>query len=277
MRLARDPGEVHAGSLLRGPIMGDVVRVLSKEGIERFRAYLADVRAGSRSDPPREILNDESCSAKLPDHVEVESRVFKKRLDAARYLHDVLQPLGHSTVDQNVGLWSWLSLYYFDQVCPVISRGIRLPGQDYRHILDLDYRRFYRHLLAGPYTVFQLHGGKAPILLCNTLPRISKFYEQLSARQGFITNKGVIEAANLLYYDLASGKPRRGASSAKRLPGTLLRFIDVVQQLDLTYDLYGMNGEEILALLPSEFNAWKRSEKGKTERRHSLGQQRRRG
>jgi hypothetical protein len=40
-------------------------------------------------------------------------------------------------------------------------------------------------------------------------------------------------------------------------PGTLLRFIDVVQQLDLNFDLYSMNAEALIGLLPSEFDAWK--------------------
>jgi hypothetical protein len=30
-----------------------------------------------------------------------------------------------------------------------------------------------------------------------------------------------------------------------------------VQQLDFNYDLYGMRAEEILRLLPPEFDAWK--------------------
>jgi len=40
-------------------------------------------------------------------------------------------------------------------------------------------------------------------------------------------------------------------------PGTLYRFIDVVQQLGLTYDLYSMTGDQILQLLPSEFDRWR--------------------
>jgi hypothetical protein len=47
----------------------------------------------------------------------------------------------------------------------------------------------------------------------------------------------------------------------KNSPGTLLRFINIIQQLDLTYDLYSLGGEEILALLPPEFDKWKNSQK----------------
>jgi hypothetical protein len=40
-------------------------------------------------------------------------------------------------------------------------------------------------------------------------------------------------------------------------PGSLYRFVDVIQQLDVTYDLYSISGPEIISLLPGEFNHWK--------------------
>jgi hypothetical protein len=62
-----------------------------------------------------------------------------------------------------------------------------------------------------------------------------------------------------MYYDPGKANAKRGAYSSKRKPGTLLRFIDVVQQLDLTYDLYGMAGDQVLDLLPQEFDDWRNS------------------
>ena len=66
-----------------------------------------------------------------------------------------------------------------------------------------------------------------------------------------------MEAATLLYLRNRKGKPKSGAISRKR-PGTLFRFIDVIQQLDLNYDLYSMTGQEVLQLLPAEFDSWKK-------------------
>ena len=237
--------------------MGDLVRILNDEGIRKFRQYLEDLREGSASAPPRDILTDAWCSAKLTINIEIENKTFSNRMEAAKYLYEILRPLGHSKMDQNVGLWSWLSLYYFDQVCPPIAGGKRRPGHISRHILDLDSRRYYRHLLAGPVNVFKLHGNKALLLLGNPVHRPTKFFEEFSSRQVFITNSGVIEAANLLYYDYQKNIAKRGAAVTTRKAGTVHRFIDVIQQLDLNYDLYSMNGEEILGLLPPEFNKWK--------------------
>jgi hypothetical protein len=237
--------------------MGDRARVLNNHGIEKFREYLTGLQDGSKRPPSTELLGSTTFSSEFKGEIEIESLLFNSKLEMAKYLYEKLQVVPPSHVDQNVGLWSWLSLYYFDQICPVNKSGRRIPGRDCRHILDLDYRRYYYHLLVGPYNVYRLHGEKVPLLLSGPLYETRRYYLELSARQGFITNRGIIEAANLLYFDSASGKPKRGPAVTTRKPGALIRFIDVVQQLDLTHDLYSMTGDEVLALLPSEFDEWR--------------------
>lgn len=244
--------------------MGDSVRTLNEKGIQTFKEYLAELRIGLASSLPVELLEDPGYTAKMKGGLEVEKLTFDSKLDMAQYLFETFQNLPSSQIDQNIGLWSWLSLYYFDQVCPANTAGKKDPGQDCRHILDLDFRRYYRHLLIGPYNTYRLHGERVSLLLYGPLDRINKFYEELSSRQSFFTNKGVIEAANLLYYDPRRKGPKSGAGGATRKPGTLLRFIDVIQQLDLTYDLYSMTGVEVLSLLPSEFDEWVQKERLKS-------------
>jgi len=38
----------------------------------------------------------------------------------------------------------------------------------------------------------------------------------------------------------------------------LRRFVDVLQQLDVNYDLYSMSAEAIVGLLPDEFDKWRK-------------------
>ncbi len=237
--------------------MGDKIRLLKEIGIQKFREYLAEIRNGSTREPPVELLTDALCSSMVTGGLEVENCSFNSKLEIAKYLFEKFQALPQLHLERNVGLWSWLSLYYFEQLCPANNSGGRNPGQDSRHIFDLDYRLYRYHLLFGPYHIFRLYGERAPLLLSGPLYETSKYYLELSARQGFITNKGVIEAASLLYFDPVSRKAKRGAAVTTRKPGTLIRFIDVVQQLDLTYDLYSITGEEVLGLLPSEFDEWR--------------------
>jgi len=237
--------------------MGTPLHLLNEKGIAKFKEYLQELREGSTREPPYELLTDPWYSSKMPGGIEVEKIIFQSKKEAAKYFFEKLHFFPHSQIDRNVGLWSWFSLYYFEQVCPKNNIGRRIPGHNSRYILDLDYRRYYRHLLIGPYYVYRLHGWPVSILLYGPLHKTSKYYEELLSRQEFITNKGVIEAANKLYFDNAGGKQKRGSSTIKG-PGALLRFIDVIKQLDLTYDLYSMTGEEIVALLPPEFDEWRK-------------------
>lgn len=41
-------------------------------------------------------------------------------------------------------------------------------------------------------------------------------------------------------------------------PGSLRRFIAVLSQLDLTYDLFGVSGKDIVSILPPEFDQWRK-------------------
>jgi hypothetical protein len=238
--------------------MGDLVRTLTEEGIRSFREYLASLRAGADGKPPRALLTDSYGSSKPQMNIEIEKRQLITRRIAGGYLYEKLRPLSTLRIDSNVFLWSWLSLYYFDELCPVRKDGSRRVAEDCRYILDLDYRLYYRHLLLGPYTVYRLYGESIPLLLWEGVEQMGEAYRELSCRQNLLSNRGVIEAANGLYYDEKKGQLKRGAAVKTSKAGSLRRFIDVVQQLDLTYDLHSMTGEQVLNLLPQEFDEWRR-------------------
>ena len=237
--------------------MGRLVRILNENGIEKFREYLDALRSGSIQSPPKDLLEDAWSSAKLYVEIEIENTSFQNRLEAGRYFNNVFQTLDHAKLERNVGLWSWMSLYYFDLLAPPKGNAKRRPGLNYRFILSTDPRLYYRHLLFGTYIAYKTHGEKAPLLLYSPLSQTNKFHLELFARQEFITNTEIIAAANYLYFDKRRNMPKKGAAAAARKPGTLFRFIDIMHQLDLTHDLYSMSKEEILELLPPEFDEWK--------------------
>jgi hypothetical protein len=239
------------------------LRKFTDEGIEQFRRHLADLRQGATSPPPFNLLTDPVASKPVNEQIQIENREFATRLEMAQYLDEALAEIESDSIETDVYLWSWLSLYYFDQVSPVQKNGHRKPGRDYRHILEPGYRYGHNHLLAGAYLVYTVYGLNDDLskLLLYTAPSIeSTFHHQLAQRQSIITNKNLMKAAHLLYTSKLEGKPKFGAL-AKNKAGTVYRFIDVIQQLDLNYDLYSMTGEEVLQLLPPEFDKWK----GQTE------------
>jgi hypothetical protein len=77
-----------------------------------------------------------------------------------------------------------------------------------------------------------------------------------AARQELITNPAVVAAATRLYYDPTKGRLKRAGTVGA--PGTVRRFAEVLMQLDVVWDLYQMSPEELIAMLPPEFDRFRR-------------------
>ena len=237
------------------------LRKFTDQGLERFRGYLHALSEGSVESPPLNLLTDPEFSRQAAGQARIDQRQFGSGLELASYLDHVLAGYPHwpGTVAADTHLWSWMSLFYFDQVCPVSDNGKRKPGRDYRHILEPGYPNGHMHLLAGAYLVYTVYGWGAALsklLLHGPISMESQLHHQIATRQSFITNRGIMEALHILYFDKSKNKPKRGPLMNRSAPGSLYRFIDVIQQLDVTYDLYSMSGAEITDILPAEFSRW---------------------
>ena len=83
--------------------------------------------------------------------------------------------------------------------------------------------------------------------------------EQVASRQEYISCHPVLETLDRLYYveEGGLGRIKRGATDRTR-DGSLRRFVAFLQQIDATYNLYGLTCEKILDLLPPEFDDWLR-------------------
>jgi hypothetical protein len=230
------------------------LRSLNARGIEEFRGFLQQIRDGAEFRANPAILYIDDYSPRLTRTIEVEPRAFPNKYAAAEYLTAALAGLPAAAED--VGLWSWLALFYFDQLSPVDADGKRRPREDYHYIPSSDGWQRDRHLLAGPFKLFAMHRENARLLLHPPVHQHGAFIYDLGFRRDLITNRGLIEAIDLLYWDAKRNRPKRGATTTSR-PGNLRRLITVVQQLDFNYDLYGMNAAEILKLLPPEFDGWR--------------------
>jgi hypothetical protein len=198
----------------------------------------------------------------MEPEVEIEQRCFTNRLEAAEYLNQLLGNAGFAAVECDRGLWAWLALFYFDQLCPLDSTGARKPGERARWIPAIgDFRKYYRHLLAGPYRIFRAHRempARALALLCTSISKPGDIVEQLASRQEVVTNAAVMQVATALYVDAATKQPKRGA--AGRGPGSARRLADVLSQFDATWDLYSLQASKLLAVLPGEFDRFRPSE-----------------
>ena len=91
----------------------------------------------------------------------------------------------------------------------------------------------------------------------NPLRRHGDILEQLGGTQSIIRSRPVIAEACRLYSDPLSGRPRKGA--AGKGGGSIRRFARVLRQLDLTFDPELMPAGGLSAVLPVEFDGWRRS------------------
>lgn len=119
-----------------------------------------------------------------------------------------------------------------------------------------NWKSYYRHLIATPVRLYAELGDLSKFYLFNPPYQFGELEEQFLSRQEIATNKGIIEAAIVLYWDEENKNIKRGARN-KSGPGIIRRFTkNIIPQFQMTYDLNSMSGEEILNLLPSEFNIW---------------------
>lgn len=188
-----------------------------------------------------------------------ETRIFSTKMEMGEYLIQCFERagVGRSSVIGNYGLWTWLAYLWFEQLSPVMN-GARKLRETAKYICSSHYTDYYRHFIAAPYYIYALNGEEnSRLFLYNPVYEHNDFIEQLASRQNIISHRNLVDVAHRLYWDASSNCPRRGAQTRNRV-GNHRRLVKIFAQLELTYDIYSMEAEEILNLLPEEFNSWKR-------------------
>lgn len=231
---------------------------LTREGISRYQEFL-DSQSSDQPQPfDRTTLVDKRYAESVGASQSIrEDCNFENRFEAAVEISEILKTANLSDATYDRGLWSWLSWYWFESLCSAGRDGRRKPGDASRWILDLEWNRYYRHLLAGPWWIYRQHADdpqRALGILCTPVSSPGEVVEQMASRQEFVTNPGLIEMVTLVAYDTRDKKHKRGI--AGKGPGSARRLADVLNQLDLVWDLYSMSATELLELLPKEFSRY---------------------
>ena len=235
------------------------LRRFNESGLAEFREQLLAMKSDPTREPPWHLLEDARFTAPAAVGADVERKAFTTRMEAAVAMNGLLGDRPPTATDRDAGLWSWLALFYFDSICPPDEEGRRKVGAAHRYILEgVNHKTYYRHLLLGPYLILRAHRDepeRAIVLLCQPPDAPGDIVEQLASRQEIVTNPVVIRVATELYYDRATGTPKRGASSKNR--GSARRLAEVTDQFDVTWDLFAVPWHSLLAKLPAEFNRFR--------------------
>lgn len=234
------------------------VRALNEKGIQQFREFILELTDHPGTPVPESLLTDPGTSHELDFDVELEDRKFDSRFEMAEYLVNQLAGTSVQAYLGDGGLWSWLGLYWFSQLCPADEHGYRNPSKPYNYILSSNFQHQPRHAIRTSYLLYKKYGSDAKFLLCNPMDKRGDLTEQLSTRQFFIECDGVMRAASRLYSDASNDRYKSGSASPKR-KGNVRRYIAYLRQIELTYDLYSIRPDDLLDMLPREFDDFKQS------------------
>lgn len=232
------------------------LRRLNEAGIQQFSDFLVLLRAEPTRQPPMGLLTDERFSQLIEPAISIDQPSFPNRYSLAEFVHEHLFQARIQDGEKDVGIWCWLALYFFDSICPVNSEGARKVREVAAYIPEpANFRRYYRHLVLGPYLIYRAHSDqpeRALGLLCKAPHTIDDIVGQLAARQEFVTNPGIVELVTKLYYSPTTTKTKPGAGGKGK--GSPRRLSDILWQFDLTWDLYAMSVDEFVSILPREFD-----------------------
>lgn len=235
------------------------LRRLSSEGIRLFAEKVERCADGQLDGLLGEISTAEHHSEAVAGAPELENREFASAFDMAGYLAERLGSMPR-TIERDVGAWAFITWYWFDAVRGAAGAKGRKVGELSRWVPAVDSsRRYYRHLLLGPYLVYKAHEDdpkRALGLLCQPVHIHTEVVAQIASRSDLISCRAVAAVTTQLYYDPAKRSLKRGASTKD--PGGPRRLADILTQLDRTYDLHEITGDELLRLLPGEFDRFRR-------------------
>lgn len=233
------------------------LRVMNRNGTESFRSYLRELKEGKITKIPE--FDEEEYSQTYPVACDLDRHlVFGTKLEFGKYINQKFtsSKIKREEVTANAGIWTWLAYFWFT-LLTTDNVGKQRIGEDYRYIFSDDFRTHYRHLVWLPYDMIALHGENASrLFLYGEIPVQGDFIEQVASRLDLYSNTAVVDSATRLYFDQSHLTGKRGAQSRTR-PGNVRRFVTVLKQLNLTYDLYSTSSIEIIDLLPKEFEKWK--------------------
>ncbi len=149
-------------------------------------------------------------------------------------------------------------MFFFDSLVERDSERIfklrNLP--DYAFVIvenETDTRDVLAHRLMLAWETYEFHGEDfAAWMLNQRVMSIGALGGRLIRSQQRFSSSGIVKLIGLLYFDPRSDVMKDGAGNVSDIGG-ISRLHNFLDQLYMTYDVYSMHAEQLLALLPEEF------------------------
>jgi hypothetical protein len=209
-----------------------------------------------------ELVSDQKLSDPLG--FDLSWKPVKNRRDLAEVMWEIFgmsKPLASMSGDRQI--WNWLSAALFETLHEGdLSLALKRKHEEFeRWILTESSRSYHRHLVSGPFFVFQNNwpdvDNAMAMLAEPTRPTkgvpstliFSEVHERITGKRELSQGK-MAHLATLLYVDPATGRIRDNLTDKPGEPQQLSTFC---RQLDLTVDYESMEVGELLDFLPNNF------------------------
>jgi hypothetical protein len=119
-------------------------------------------------------------------------------------------------------------------------------------------RRYYRHALLGPFSVYWLYRNnpeEAAALLCGSLTQLTDEAYRLFVENQLVVMPSAVGVLTRLYFDRTTGKLKSGSKTKTR--GSIRRLAKHLTRCARTFDLDIISTEKLLETLPAEFSRWR--------------------
>lgn len=235
-----------------------ILRRFNSAGIAEFVRRIETLRAGGPADIDDVFVTDAKLTEPIVPEVLMERPAFKTKRDAGSYLSERTRAARAVHGDDDRGLWTWLSAWHWDAVCPRRQDGTRKVLAPYSYIFGhLFEKRKTQHLLAVAVRLFDA-ATNSRLLLDTPVNSLTSLVEQVSTRLSMTRVRGFFDLLDLLYFDPSTGKAKPGVVDPRTVrPGDLRHRLPArLRQLEVTHDLTDLNAEQLLNLLGDEFRQW---------------------
>ena len=233
-------------------------REFTVRGIARARQFLEEVRQNPRGPktPPRDLLRGAEYTRAFRGDLTVQQRWhgFGSRREIGEYLAPRLEPF-RTWIADRTSFWSWLGMFHFEDTVRIVDGAVRLSPLDEMFVIDRsdkqNLRGIHRHCLRAAWQLREVHGDDAAFLLDQPPWARGDIADRILQSQRIFNSAGIVPLILGLYTD--GGRQKRGFQSRA---GGLRHLLRVLDQLERTYDVYGMTPEAVVRVLPSEFEHW---------------------
>ena len=259
------------------------IRKFNSEGLERWRSFYRDLFMNIKSIAggkisPQHIIDGystdfkkkyenlkkadkpENLSEELELSGELKIKKFKNSYELAFEVNKCLSSYKFYDIDV-AEVWDWIAMTLFDQIfVPGKIRG----ASPWRYVTDKsEFASSFRHLIRGPSWAVNQYGENAKIFTCTKPYQQNDFLEQSIKISHIRENKAMAEVLMKLYYDFKADYSMEGTSkyppNDQNKPGIFPRLRDKTYQFSRVKFLWGMNADQIIEMLPKEFNNYKKN------------------